>query len=85
MGGVKSHVGTTTFTVAKMKMTKEEHFRMIRTSLEEGGWLKYGIFTHEVIRQESEELLRLAKAFLPGEILEKRGSKIQVREVKKKR
>jgi len=85
MSGMTTRVGTTTFTVINVAMTKEKYFRMVRKSYKDGGWLKYGVLKDEDIRRESEDLLRLAKAFLPGEILEKRGPTVQAREVKKRK
>lgn len=85
MGGMKCHTSTTTFTVADVKMSEEDYFKMVKKNLEDGGWLKGGHIPDEAIRQRAKELLRVAKSFRPGVVLEKRGPEIQVRKVKKRK
>ncbi len=84
MSGTTVQKSTTTFMVSDVRMSKKDYVQLILQSFEEGGWLKCGI-TEEMVRKEADELLRLAKAFRPGVVLEKRGPDIQVREVKKRR
>lgn len=83
MGGMTSHKSTTTFKVANVKLDEEGYVKLLMKSLDEGGWLQCGI-TEEMAREEAKTLLRLAKSFRPGVVLEKRGPEIQVRKVKKR-
>jgi hypothetical protein len=84
MSGMRSHGGTTTFTVANVKMTKEEYFELVKSSYK--SWMVgSNVITEKMVHDITDELLNLAKKFKPDVILEKREFGIQVRRLKKKR
>jgi len=84
MSGMESHKSTTTFQVVNLDMTREDFEKKLRECFETGGWA--AIMTEEElaeqIKQDADELLRLAEFFPLGRILEKRGSEIKTRKVK---
>lgn len=72
MCGFETHRGTTTFTVEDRLLSREEYADSLQRSIEEVG------FSHSTW-EEAWELLELAQQFEPGQILEKRGPRIQAR------
>lgn len=83
LSGVEKGGGTTTFTVADQEITREEYIQRHKDYFVLCGWDEY--MSQEEIDQQSEEdvdeLLRLADNFDVGEVLEKRGDVIQVRQI----
>jgi len=78
MCGVDSRKSTTTMIVAEVDVDLEE---VVKKSLEAGGWLN-GMTEKEItewVTQDATELRRLGEVFTEGSIIEKRGTKFQVR------
>lgn len=84
MAGLESHKATTTFQVVNRDITREDFEQKLRDSLVDAGWA--GLMSQEEleaqIKEDADELLRLAEYFPLGRILEKRGRNIQTRKVK---
>ncbi len=83
MVGTETLKATTTFKVVDTKITKAEFINRLKKSYQKGGWYKLlGKSAAESrIGQEAYRLLRLAKHFKIGKILEKRGNQIQERNI----
>ena len=81
LGGVDSHKATTTFTVEDRDIDTEEYIKLMLESERQGGWINKDTdeATISAFRDEAKYLLELADCFKIGDVLEKRGSKIQVR------
>lgn len=80
--GMESHKAGTTAMVVDRDMTKEDFFDKMCEALKQEGWYKpdedSGLSISE-IDEEVTELLNIASGFCTGQIIEKRGTKIQVR------
>lgn len=74
--------GTTTFTVADLEMTEGEYTERVRQCYRTSRW--YGAMkqdeAEQAIASEVKDLLRLARHFGVGKVLEIRNKVIQVRE-----
>ena len=82
MCGVIEGKATTTFKVSNVKKTKKDFEEVIRKSLKTGGWYEAMTKPKDFVKAEAKELLRLAKKFPLGKVLEKRGDEIQIRRTK---
>ena len=85
MSGVRSHKATTTMKVVDLSISKAKLEKILRRNLSEGGWLvnKKPAETKARIRYEIDELMRIAKGFDIGAVIEKRGNKFQIRKQEK--
>ena len=82
MCGVESHKATTTMKVLDIEITREEICQMLNGSNESGGWKDLFKSRDEYMAfvvDEADELIRLANSFDVGDVLERRGSKVQRR------
>ena len=80
MCGLTSHKATTTMKVADMPhVTVEKFVEMQAASDVQGGWYDSMEKAKAAARPVVRELLRLARTFLSGMVVEKRGSKFQER------
>jgi hypothetical protein len=81
MSGCTSGKATTTMRVEDRNMHVEEYIEIIRQSYKTGGWYDLmGIKDAEAsIMQDVKDLLKVAKDFPAGTIVEKRGNTIQER------
>jgi hypothetical protein len=77
--GMQSRKATTTAKVVESGMTELDYCTMFGIS-EQKAWGK-DTFTAEELVAGAKELLEIAAVFAVGDIVEKRGSKIQVRDV----
>lgn len=78
MTGLDSKRGGTTFTVTESPMTEQEFISKLQTGFHTDwnlSWSEAKIWA----KKEADELLRLAEFFNVGDILERRGRKIQAR------
>jgi len=80
MGGVKTHLATTTMEVLDFDdMTLERYAKLLYDSDTKGGWKP----SEEESKSEAEELARLAAAFDVGDLVEKRGKALRERKPKR--
>ena len=89
MSGIDSHKATTTFMVAdKKRLTRTKFIEKLLKSRIKAGWIQVEGKVKEKdlawVTEDVDELIRLAKYFPTGSIMEKRGEAIQVRSVKKR-
>lgn len=81
MIGLESRCATTTFKVVDLPMSEVEYSAQLTASLKAGGWDK--LFEkndlRELVAEDQKDLLRMAALFPVGLVIEKRGTKIQVR------
>jgi len=75
--GFKTLKATTTAKVISKDITKEEYTKELEKSLEKSGYMKF--LKQKDVEIEATELLKIADVFKVGDIIEKRGTKIQVR------
>ena len=69
--GANSHRSTTTAVVRDVPISAPEYLEAIRSSLEHGGWWPDVVDTQEVVAMTAE-LLKLAKSYPVGTVLERR-------------
>ncbi len=81
LSGATSHKATTTFTVVEKEISPEEYRRVIHQSYLDAGWKDLN--TKETYL-EADELAKMATHFGVGALLEKRGTTIQTRHIKRK-
>jgi hypothetical protein len=83
MTGVESNSSTTTMKVVDLDITKEKLTEAVRGNYRKGGWYKLmgSEGAEEHIKKEVEELIRVAGTFTVGNIVEKRGNKLQSRQI----
>ncbi len=75
MSGMTTQKATTTFRVKRLPITREQFVDMLRSSYANAGFP----IEDSLLRDEADELLRLAAAFPADAVLEKRGGKMQTR------
>jgi len=78
MAGIDSHKATTTMEVVSKDISREEFELLIKSSLVDA-WGK-GV-AEKCYKEEADELINIAKIFQIGDVIEKRGRKIQTRVV----
>lgn len=83
MSGLLSHKATTTMKVVNVNISKVKLEKLLRDNLFEGGWLenKNTAKTKIRIKNEIDDLIRIANIFPIGAIIEKRGNRFQLRRV----
>lgn len=75
MTGMVTRKGTTTFRVMRLSITRKQFVHMVRS-----GYAKAGFSLDDAsVKEEADELLRLAAEFPVDAVLEKRGNRILVR------
>ena len=80
MAGTKSSKATTTMKVVDSPMSRESFEDKLARSLAEAGWLRGDRKKADKwVRDDTDELLRIADTFDVGDIVEKRGSQIKLR------
>jgi hypothetical protein len=72
--GLNSHSATTTAMIRDVQLTRDEYIEALRSSLDEQGW------DSAAAADEARGLLRLADALPTGAVLERRLSKVAVRD-----
>ena len=77
--GLDSRKATTTAIVEERDMTEEQLRDVMRESL--SGWLTHetDYEAEEWVEQDTAELIRIADAFVVGDVIENRGTKVQIR------
>jgi len=75
--GFETHKASTTAEVVDKEITREEYRDLFCDALKQEGWLE-GL-SPEDVDEELDELIKTAKVFETGSIIEKRGDSIQVR------
>lgn len=75
MTGMSTLRVTTTVRVQHLPLTREQFVSLLKSSYEKSGFP----FSDEDVRKEADELLRLARAFPPDRVIEKRGDQLQSR------
>jgi len=73
MSGVTTHKATTTMTVIKSSMTKEEVVETIYASLEKGWGMMGKEWCRRTAIKDTNDLLKIASTFKVGDVVEKRG------------
>jgi hypothetical protein len=73
MCGVTTRKATTTMTVIKSSMTKEEVENTIYASLEKGWNLMGKEWCRKTAAKDTNDLLKIASTFKVGDVIEKRG------------
>jgi hypothetical protein len=80
MSGMVSHMATTTMKVVELPLTLADVTKAVTGSLISGGWMKdENDIEYFNPRKDAEELARIAATFEVGDIVEKRGNKLQTR------
>lgn len=81
MVGLESLKATTTIQVVDLPLTQEQLHNLLQKSLQKSGWTRLMNSTEvdELIKQDLTALLGVSNAFAIGTVLERRGSKFQVR------
>lgn len=81
MSGAVSHKSTTTMKVIDSALTRSDLREILLKTLKDEGWIKEGQEStiRDNIDRDVDELLRTANAFKVGDIVEKRGSKLNKR------
>lgn len=83
--GVKCSTATTTFKVADIPTTEEELVTRLYESAEKGGWLQFYKTedgkkrARTLMRKDARELIRVGSFFREGDVVERRGDKLQRR------
>jgi len=79
-GGFKTSKATTTAKIIDSGMTKDDFIDLMKEALTRQGWYggEISLSDYEV-KEEAEELLRIANAFEVGDVIEKRGEDINRR------
>jgi hypothetical protein len=77
--GIETLKGTTTFTVEERDMTPEQFEEAYVEGQRAGGWPVHDKQYAAAVRSDAKEVLRVAKTFPVGVVLEKRKDVIQVR------
>jgi hypothetical protein len=72
LGGLASRVATTTFVATELDIDLADYATAIRDSLLCGGWDVSGILGDRVVRELAAEMQRVASAFEPGTVVERR-------------
>ena len=78
MAGINTHKATTTMEVVDKDISREEFELLIKAGIADA-WGKD--LAEECYKEEAKELLRIANDFKVGDVIEKRGRKIQTRVV----
>lgn len=82
MIGLESNAGTTTMKVAELALTKKELLGKLRKNYRKAGW--YELLARKdaeaCLKKEAGELIESGKSFRTGDIIEKRGNVLRVRE-----
>lgn len=79
--GIDTHKATTTFTIEDRDNTEKEYIELMLESEKKAGWINKDTDkeTLKEFEDSAKYLLELACGFNVGDILERRGAKIQVR------
>lgn len=81
LSGISCHKATTTMVVAEKLYTVEKLAKMIEASMKKGGWGK--LFSPERLTEyalaDAKELVKAARPFRVGTVVERRGDTIQAR------
>lgn len=78
MAGIETNKMSTTMKVVDLPLTVDEFYAKIRKNYEEAWGMTGPEYDADIIR-DAAELLRIAKCFPVGSIVEKRGNKFQTR------
>ena len=81
MSGFNSLKATTTFKVIDTNITFETFLEQLISSSKKAGWFP-GLITEKDLREEAEDICKIASKFNVDYIIEKRGPHFQVRKVK---
>ena len=73
--GIDSHKASTTFKVVEKNITETELNKMLKDSLAKAGW----DVKDSAVESDARMLIRLAKRFLIGTVLERRGEVVLIR------
>lgn len=75
MSGIETHKATTTIKVAEIDITREKFFEKIKQGLQKGGWLALmkENEANKFVKQDADELLKMADHFDVNSVIEKRG------------
>ena len=81
MVGLKSLKSTTTVQVVDLPLTQQQLSNALQKSLQKSGWTRLMNSTEvdDLIKQDLTALIEIGNAFAVGTVLERRGSKFQVR------
>lgn len=75
MSGMTTLKATTTVRVKNLRITREQFVSMVKSSYQKSGFS----LDAESVREEADELLRLAAAFPVSSVIEKRGDELRQR------
>lgn len=78
LSGIDTSKATTTFKVVDMDITREEFAEKLTVFYNERRCMEKAKAAQEA-KEEVDELVRMANAFLEGDILEKRGNRLSLR------
>lgn len=74
--GIESHKASTTFKVIEKNISEAELCQLLKENLAKAGW---GEISDSAIKSDVRSLMRLAKQFPIGSILERRGEAVLIR------